>query len=269
MEILINRKLKELAKEKQVKILFAVESGSRVWRLNSKDSDYDVRFVFTYPLERYISINKSSDMINIHYDREGNKMPQEGCFIDVCGFDIFKFSKMLSSSNPTVIEWLNSDIVYFGKKSKVWVDYANKQYKPISLYFHYKSMCRQNYLKYVKSGNLVSYKKYLYAMRGLVNAKYMTLNFGLPPINFNETLTEIKRWEWGRTIKVIPDCMVHILNQIIKLKREGNEKDITKNIPLIDDYIESFLKDDDEAPDNKQLSTNKVLDEELKKVVLG
>lgn len=38
---------KQLEKEHHIKILFAVESGSRLWRVDSKDSDYDVRFVFS------------------------------------------------------------------------------------------------------------------------------------------------------------------------------------------------------------------------------
>lgn len=37
---------KNLEKEKKVRILFAVENGSRAWRMDSKDSDYDVRLFF-------------------------------------------------------------------------------------------------------------------------------------------------------------------------------------------------------------------------------
>lgn len=268
MEKIIKDKLNELAIEKNIKMLFAVEGGSRVWRLDSKDSDYDVRFVFVYPLERYISINKPADVIDAHYDKDGNKMSQKGCFIDVCGFDIFKFSKMLSSSNPTVIEWLNSDILYVGKKPEAWVDYANKQYKPISLYFHYKSMCRQNYLKYLKSGSEVTCKRYLYAMRGLVNAKYIAWRNGLPPINFSDTLTEIKRLQSSGGVEIIPLNIIQNLEKVIDLKKKGREKDMIKNISLVDDFIELFLKSDDDAPKSKPASTNSILDEELRRELL-
>ena len=47
---------KQLEKEKNIKIIFAVENGSRAWRMDSKDSDYDVRFVFKRPLKEYIQI---------------------------------------------------------------------------------------------------------------------------------------------------------------------------------------------------------------------
>ena len=55
-----------IEEEKGVKILFAVESGSRAWGMDSKDSDYDVRFVFYRPLKEYISINKPGEVINTH-----------------------------------------------------------------------------------------------------------------------------------------------------------------------------------------------------------
>ena len=38
--------LNELEKEYKIKIIFAVESGSRVWGMDSIDSDYDIRGVY-------------------------------------------------------------------------------------------------------------------------------------------------------------------------------------------------------------------------------
>ncbi|WP_352418966.1 nucleotidyltransferase domain-containing protein [Proteiniborus sp.] len=48
--------LKRIEQEEQIKILFAVESGSRAWGFPSKDSDYDARFVYIYTL-RMVLIN--------------------------------------------------------------------------------------------------------------------------------------------------------------------------------------------------------------------
>ena len=44
----IKLELERIEKENDVKILFAVESGSRAWGFPSKDSDYDVRFVYMH-----------------------------------------------------------------------------------------------------------------------------------------------------------------------------------------------------------------------------
>ncbi len=269
MKYLIKQLIEQIEKDNKINILFCVESGSRVWRLESKDSDYDVRFVYKRPLTEYIRMNKLGEVISAHYDKEGNKVSQEGCFIDCVGFDIFKFSKMLSSSNPTVIEWLKSDIIYHGFKPAIWTNYAENQFKRISLYYHYKSMCKQNYLKYLKSGNLVTYKKYLYAMRGLVNAKFITWDVGLPKIDFNETLREIFNMQLTGWYKpILPSNIIKELWKIIELKKQQKEKDIVKNVVKIDNYIESFLKDDSNAPENKRLNTDNDLDKFIKKEIL-
>jgi predicted nucleotidyltransferase len=68
MEKVIKKILKNLEKENNIKILFAIENGSRAWRMESKDSDYDVRFVFVRPVKDYIQINKVQEVISIAFD---------------------------------------------------------------------------------------------------------------------------------------------------------------------------------------------------------
>ena len=48
MKALILQRLKEIESRYDVRILLAVESGSRAWGFASKDSDYDVRFVYVH-----------------------------------------------------------------------------------------------------------------------------------------------------------------------------------------------------------------------------
>src|SRR3989338_7908511 len=109
-----------LEKKYKVRVLFAVENGSRAWRMDSKNSDYDVRFVFVRPLEEYIQIDKPVDVIGVTLNKDGKPCPPKGAFIDISGFDLFKYVKMLSVSNPTTIEWLMSDIVYYGKQNELF-----------------------------------------------------------------------------------------------------------------------------------------------------
>ena len=51
MKNIINEKLTVIEKRENVKILHAVESGSRAWGFESPDSDYDVRFIYVRPKE--------------------------------------------------------------------------------------------------------------------------------------------------------------------------------------------------------------------------
>lgn len=63
-----------------MKIIYACESGSRAWDFASKDSDYDVRFIYAHPVDWYMSIANRKDVIEIPVDQE----------LDISGWDIRK-----------------------------------------------------------------------------------------------------------------------------------------------------------------------------------
>jgi predicted nucleotidyltransferase len=59
----IKQKLPEIEKDHDVKILYAVESGSRAWGFESLDSDYDVRFIYAHKKNWYLNILPKRDVI--------------------------------------------------------------------------------------------------------------------------------------------------------------------------------------------------------------
>jgi uncharacterized protein len=250
---------KQIEKERNIRILFAIENGSRAWRMDSKDSDYDVRYVYVRPIEDYLQLNQKPDVITTAFDENLKPHPVQGSLVDMSGFDVFKYAKLLASSNPTTIEWIISDIVYYGKQNKVFKNFAMKNFNPISLYFHYKSSSRNNYEKYIKSGNHVTHKKYLYAYRGLVNAKWIVHKGTVPPIVFMEALDGLKKY--------IPAQVASELKKIIKIKSSGKEKDEIQRLPVLDSYAERFLKSDAEAPAKRERSSLDALNKEIKKIL--
>jgi predicted nucleotidyltransferase len=52
----ILQRLKAIESRYDVKVLLAVESGSRAWGFATKDSDYDVRFVYVHRKEWYLQL---------------------------------------------------------------------------------------------------------------------------------------------------------------------------------------------------------------------
>ena len=95
-------KLTAIEDKEKIKILFAVESGSRAWGFPSKDSDYDVRFVYIRRPEWYLSIEKKRDVIEYAIND----------LLDINGWDIQKGLGLLRKYNPALMEWLDSPIVY-------------------------------------------------------------------------------------------------------------------------------------------------------------
>ena len=257
----ISKLCERIEQDHGITILFAIENGSRAWRMASEDSDYDVRFVFVRPASQYIRIRRPEGVIHKAYDGEGNPCHVEGALIDMSGFDVMKFATLLSNSNPTTIEWLMSDIVYYGKQVEGFRRFAMENADPLKLYHHYKSMCRNNYYKYLKAGSFVTYKKYLYAYRGLMNARWVAEKKTIPAIDFNETLTGMEG--------IIPDMILRKLHDIIALKPQGREKDIIQNIVEMDQYIEAFLRDDSDAPEKGPSADTDRLDRELQRLILG
>ena len=71
---IINRELERIEKEENIKILFAVESGSRAWGFESKDSDFDVRFVYIRPLSWYLSVSKRKDTLEFMINKDLAKL---------------------------------------------------------------------------------------------------------------------------------------------------------------------------------------------------
>ena len=77
---IINKKLKEIEEKENIKILLAVESGSRAWGFASSDSDYDVRFIYVRNQKEYLRLNDIRDVIEWQLDET----------LDINGWDIKK-----------------------------------------------------------------------------------------------------------------------------------------------------------------------------------
>ena len=80
MNVLVPQKLKELEQDRNIKVLYAVESGSRTWGCASPDSDFDVRFIYIRPKDYYLCLEDTRDVI---------EMPIDDTW-DVSGWDLKK-----------------------------------------------------------------------------------------------------------------------------------------------------------------------------------
>ena len=222
--------LQRIEKESGVSILFAIENGSRSWGMASKNSDYDVRFVFYRRARDYFTMTPQKDVINAAYDGDMKPCGVQGSLIDISGFDIVKYLKLLAASNPTTIEWLYSPIVYYGSNDLPLRPYMRENFNRKSLVKHYFSLFINDYKRITaSSAPPPTYKKYLYGMRGLLNAEYVCHFDAIPPLSLAKTVEEMRPF-------ISPE-LYHKVGEVIELKSKGMEKDAISRIAEFDAFF--------------------------------
>lgn len=223
------RILEELQKIEQihnVKIIMAIESGSRAWGFASPDSDYDVRFIYVRKKEDYLKLEGMRDVIECKLDE----------VLDINGWDIRKALQLLHKSNPTIFEWCASPIVYlsttdFDVLKKVMPGYFSEK----KALYHYWHMAQTNYRGYLK-GEEVRIKKYFYVLRPLLAAQWILDKKVAPPMLFDE-LVDAELDE-----KLRPE-----LNRLLEMKKTLPEMGMAPKVQIFNDYIEKVMPDIKEA----------------------
>lgn len=222
MKDLILKKLKEIEQNENIKILLAVESGSRAWGFASPNSDYDVRFIYVRPTNYYLRLDKTRDVIELPINDK----------LDINGWDLKKALTLLHNSNPTLFEWISSPIVYhntgyFDKYRNILNDYFSSKK---SLY-HYLHMAENNNRLFLNK-DIVKLKKYFYVLRPILACKYIIKHNSPPPILFSK-LVETE----------LPGYMQSDVQQLLDVKTNMPEIKEIKRVEKINKYLENEITD--------------------------
>lgn len=211
--------LQRIEEEERVCILYAVESGSRGWGFASSDSDYDVRFISIHPTEWYLSIAERRDVIE--YPISGS--------LDISGWDARKALKLFSKSNPPLLEWLRSPIVYVEKSrmAQTLRELAPSFFSPKSCLYHYLHIAQGNFREYLR-GEQVRIKKYFYVLRPILACKWIENNHTMPPMEF-EKLVEAQ---------IQDHRLADEINQLLQRKKAGEELEFGPQITIINEFLE-------------------------------
>ena len=223
MEEVIRSRLDAIEASENVRIVYACESGSRAWGFPSADSDYDVRFIYARPVEWYLSIDDKRDVI---------ERPVEGG-LDINGWDLKKALRLFRKSNPPLLEWLGSPIVYLEKYPVAarMRELAQVYYSPSACQYHYLHMARGNFREYLR-GEIVWIKKYFYVLRPLLAMNWIEQGLGTVPTDFNVLLDKLV---------IEPNLRVEI-ERLLSAKRAGAELDRGPRIEPISRFIERELE---------------------------
>lgn len=214
--------LTELENDEQVRVLYACESGSRAWGFESTDSDYDVRFIYVRAKDWYLSIDEKRDVIERPLSDE----------IDLSGWDLRKALRLLRKSNPPLLEWLQSPIVYLkhGLTTARLQREVQTFYSPTSCMHHYLHMASGNFKDYLKK-EIVWRKKYFYVLRPVLACLWIEKNKGPVPMEFQRLIDAI----------LTPGPLLTELNWLIAAKRAGAELDDGPRIEVINQFLETEI----------------------------
>jgi hypothetical protein len=216
--------LRKIEKEENVQILYACESGSRAWGFPFKDSDYDVRFLYVRPVDWYLSIFEKRDVI----ERPISDM------LDVNGWDLRKALNLFRKSNPPLLEWLQSPIVYMENHAiaEQIRRISPSTFSPKSCVYHYLNMAKGNYREYLQ-GEQVKIKKYFYVLRPILACEWIEKHNTMPPVEFDRLVDAVVP-RGSELSAVIDDLLVR--------KKAGDEMDYEPRINPINEFLEARIE---------------------------
>lgn len=248
----ITAQLQQLASTEQITILYACESGSRAWGFPSPDSDYDVRFIYLRPLAWYLAIDDRPDTIDLPVNS----------LLDINGWDLRKALKLFKGSNSAIYEWIQSPIGYRSDSQLTTelLALAPSYYACRAGIHHYLNMTIGCYREHLQS-DIVKLKKYFYALRPMLAAKWIVTYQTFPPMIF------------GKLLELITDRqdILAEIDRLLALKATANESATMPASPMLNEFIRSEIEHCERAVKliSKHETSSLVLNELFKKYALS
>lgn len=212
----IKKILREIAGKKNVRILYACETGSRAWGFPSPDSDYDVRFIYMHERDWYLSLSQKKDTIE-HMDGD----------LDITGWDLKKCLTLLKKSNVPLIERFQSPIEYYAGPGfrDEFKKLVESYYSPTAVFFHHYSLARK-FWEDIKEQDEFKLKNFFYLVRSLLSCNWILQDKSVLPMHIEGLM------------KYVDDEIACKLRELIHLKAGVGEKYFHTKDSLLNEWIE-------------------------------
>ena len=213
----VRRRLDE-ARASGVRILFAIESGSRAWGFPSPDSDYDCRFVYIRPIDDHLKLTVDRDVIEFPIEGE----------IDTGGWDLRKALLLALKGNAVAAEWADSPFSYeeidgFRRRFR---DLLEKIIVPAQAARHYAGLLRHHMPKDASDTKL---KRLFYALRPALSLQYMQERDyrELPPMTISRLLEKVE----------IDVALRTVIDELVAMKKATREMGMGPMPAPIETYL--------------------------------
>lgn len=217
MMYLVPEKLREIEKEYGVRVLFAVESGSRAWGTAAEDSDFDVRFVYIRPREDYLRLEQTRDVLEFPIE--------EGW--DMCGWDITKLLRLLQNSNTQIYEWFASPVVYvddgFSSRIRPLLDACFSAKTGVFHYLHQYDLK----MGQAKKAEEPKVKHYLYSLQHIAAARWILEKETPVPLRFRDMMAGY------------PEQIQMLAREILLLKTMRHDQPFMERNADLEDWLQA------------------------------
>lgn len=226
----ISEKLDTVAQEHNVRIIKAVESGSRAWGFASKNSDYDVRFIYARFLDSYLSVEPCGDTIETPLVDD----PKLGVPLDLRGWDIRKALQLAIKSNAVLIEWLTSPVCYMENTdaARGLMHFAKSCASLNNLAYHYNRLAGNAWDKIEEGESNPRLKLYCYALRPALALEWIDKSQDVPPMDMHSLCSQSS----------LDQRFLAEIKKLLMLKSGANEEDVVPRNALFDRFIISVLE---------------------------
>lgn len=166
-----------LCQEREVEAVFVAEVGSRAQGFFKLASDHDLRFVYRHPVRRYLGLSQPSETVQ--------DLSVAG--LDMVGFDLRKFMRLLSLSNVTAIDMLCGTVLLGVPFREHAIKLVGELFNPRAMYVHHYqwgiNARGRRLLDWKKPENS---KAYRHAMRSFLTLEALdSAPHVLPPTTFS------------------------------------------------------------------------------------
>lgn len=218
----ILKSLQNLEAEHDIRVLLAVESGSRAWGFASPDSDWDVRFIYVHKPEWYLSIDQYKDSLEV-------MLPGD---LDLAGWELQKALRLFRKSNPALLEWLGGPMVYLekGNTARRLRDLIPSYFNPVGVTYHYLHLARGTFREFVTQ-DVVRWKKYFYVLRPLLACRWMERKGGMAAVEFSRLLEAAE----------LPGEIRGEIDRLLEMKTSAGEMESGAPIMKLNAFLETEI----------------------------
>jgi uncharacterized protein len=182
-----------------------------------------VRFIYLRPLAWYLSIDDRPDTLDLPVNS----------LLDINGWDLRKALKLFKGSNSAIYEWIQSPIVYrtHSNLTQKLLNLADNYYSCRAGIHHYLNMTIGCYREHLQS-DTVKLKKYFYALRPILAAKWIVTHRTFPPMVLSKLMELISDRQ---------DIVIEI-DRLLTIKKTANEATTIAAVPLLNEFIRSEIE---------------------------